>query len=151
MTDSCLLNYKIKESGFRFSFIAEKMNISRTSLYNKVNGKTEFYASEIQSLSEILKLDLDEKEKIFFKNKVDKKETRCWQLNSSQKRKEEIMGDLIYAGDYKRLEEKDYEECINNIFKVLKELPEDKRFLKSYKYCLEEVLNRLEYRQFSEL
>lgn len=83
MTDSCLLNYKIKESGFRFSFIAEKMNISRTSLYNKVNGKTEFYASEIQSLSEILKLDLDEKEKIFFKNKVANKETKCWQINSS--------------------------------------------------------------------
>lgn len=61
------------------------------------------------------------------------------------------MGDLIYAGDYKRLEEKEYEECINNIFKVLKELPENKRFLKSYKYCLEEVLNRLEYRQFSDL
>lgn len=61
------------------------------------------------------------------------------------------MGDLIYAGDYKRLEEKDYEECINNIFKALKELPENKRFLKSYKYCLEEVLNRLEHRPFSEL
>lgn len=70
MTDSYLLNYKIKESGYRFNFIADKMSISRTALYNKINGKTEFYASEIQSLSEILNLGIEEKEKIFFNQKV---------------------------------------------------------------------------------
>ena len=70
MTDPYLLNYKIKESGYRFGFIADKMNISRTALYNKINGKTEFYASEIQSLLEILNLELEEKEKIFLTNKL---------------------------------------------------------------------------------
>lgn len=70
MTDSYLLNYKIKESGYRFGFIADKMNISRTALYNKINGKTEFYASEIQSLSKILNLELEEKERIFFNQEV---------------------------------------------------------------------------------
>ena len=42
------------------------MNLSRAGLYNKINGKSEFYASEIQKLSKLLKLDTDEREDIFF-------------------------------------------------------------------------------------
>ena len=42
------------------------------------------------------------------------------------------MGDYIYSGDHKRLEKKDYENCINKIFDVLKELPEDKHYYASY-------------------
>jgi len=57
----------------------------------------------------------------------------------------------IVAGDYKRLEKEYYEKCINEIFKVLKELPEDKHFYESYKYCLQETINRLKYRDFKDL
>lgn len=66
MTNSLLLNYKIKKSGFKVEFIAKEMNLSRAGLYNKINGKSEFYASEIQKLSKLLKLDTDEREDIFF-------------------------------------------------------------------------------------
>lgn len=61
------------------------------------------------------------------------------------------MEDYIYSGDYKRLEKKDYEDCINKIFNVLKELPEDKHYYASYKYCLKEVLERLKVRNFNNL
>ncbi len=70
MTNTFLLNYMIKEKGYKIGYIAEKMNLSRAGLYNKINGKSEFFASEIQCISDILNLDLQEREKIFF-NKVD--------------------------------------------------------------------------------
>lgn len=70
MTNAFLLNYMIKEKGYKIGYIAEKMNLSRAGLYNKINGKSEFFASEIQCISDILNLDLQEREKIFF-NKVD--------------------------------------------------------------------------------
>lgn len=66
LTNSFLLNYKIKTSGFKVEFIAKEMNLSRTGLYNKINGKNEFYASEIQRLSKLLNLDIEERENIFF-------------------------------------------------------------------------------------
>lgn len=75
MTDEYLLNNKIKDSGYRLGYLAEKLNLSRAGLYNKINGKTEFLASEIQALSDILKLDGKEREEIFFNKKVDKMST----------------------------------------------------------------------------
>ena len=75
MTNSILLNYKIKVSGFRHGFLADKLGLSRTGLYNKINNKTEFLASEIQVLSEILNLSPDERQAIFFAKEVDDLET----------------------------------------------------------------------------
>lgn len=76
MTNDYLLNEKIKKSGYRFGFLANQLNLSRTGLYNKINGKTEFLASEIQSLSDILNLDIHERENIFFNKEVDNMDTR---------------------------------------------------------------------------
>lgn len=75
MTNSILLNYKIKVSGFRHGFLADKLGLSRTGLYNKINNKSEFLASEIQALSEILNLSPDERQEIFFAKEVDDLET----------------------------------------------------------------------------
>lgn len=75
MTNSILLNYKIKSSGYRHGFLAEKLGLSRTGLYNKINNKSEFLASEIQTLSEILNLSPDERQAIFFAKEVDDLET----------------------------------------------------------------------------
>lgn len=75
MTNSILLNYKIKVSGFRHGFLAEKLGLSRTGLYNKINNKSEFLASEIQALSEILSLSPDERQAIFFAKEVDDLDT----------------------------------------------------------------------------
>ena len=68
MTDFVLLNEKIKESGMTIKAIAEKSNIVRETLYNRLNGKGEFTASEIVALTKTLHLNKAERETIFFSN-----------------------------------------------------------------------------------
>lgn len=68
MTDSALLNDRINSSGLRMAYIAEKMSISRQSLSNKINGKTQFKTEEIKMLSKLLNIDNpDDLYEIFFK------------------------------------------------------------------------------------
>ncbi len=57
----------IIEKGFRISWIAIQLNITRYTLYNKINGVTEFTASEIAKLTEILHLSNLEVKSIFLK------------------------------------------------------------------------------------
>lgn len=71
MTDKMLLRAKIEESGYRLKFIAKKLGITYAGLLKKINNETEFKASEIQKLANMLKLDLKEKEEIFFAKDVD--------------------------------------------------------------------------------
>ena len=69
------LNYltkKIGEINIPITTIAEKMGISRQSLYLKMNGQREFKASEIDNLCNILRLTDAEKSLIFFADTVDK-------------------------------------------------------------------------------
>ena len=67
MTNSKLLKQIIDKSGLKLSFIAEKIGISRDSLYRKINNKTAFNQYEISELCNVLKIDsLEEKENIFF-------------------------------------------------------------------------------------
>lgn len=65
----------IKNKGFTLGYVSKCLNLSRMGFSNKLNGKTEFYANEIIVLSELLNLSVEEREKIFFTQKVDKKET----------------------------------------------------------------------------
>lgn len=51
--------------------IADALGISRMSLTRKINNVTEFKASEISLLKTILRLDDQERDKIFFANYVD--------------------------------------------------------------------------------
>lgn len=66
-----LLQKKIDESGLKNYFIAEKVGIDRGSLYNKLNGKTEFTMTEIIKLCEVLRLSDSEKVKIFFRKNMN--------------------------------------------------------------------------------
>lgn len=66
MTDSEKLKKRIAESGVSISFIARKMGISREGLYKKINNKTEFKASEISRIKEVLGLSNCERDAIFF-------------------------------------------------------------------------------------
>lgn len=51
----------IDKSGKSKSFLADKMNISRTNFYSKLSGRVEFKASELLALmSEIGITDIDE-------------------------------------------------------------------------------------------
>lgn len=47
--------------------ISNKTGIKRGTLYNKVNGMSEFTASEIVSLTDVLHLSKDERDEIFLK------------------------------------------------------------------------------------
>lgn len=57
---------KIVENGFTVKQIAETLHISEVTLYRKINGKSDFTRKEIQKLKEILKLDVETVEEIFF-------------------------------------------------------------------------------------
>lgn len=66
MTNSELLKQRMEESGYKITFIAEKCGLTYQGFLNKVKNKAEFKASEIQSLCDLLGIDKDEKEVIFF-------------------------------------------------------------------------------------
>lgn len=66
MTNTSLLDKRINESGYKKSYIASKLGISAYGLSLKVNNKTEFKASEINVLCELLKIDTKDRMAIFF-------------------------------------------------------------------------------------
>jgi len=66
-----LLEKKISDSGMTMVSLAEKTGILRESLYNKLKGNTEFKASEISSLSKVLRLSTRERDAIFFDSQVN--------------------------------------------------------------------------------
>ena len=73
MTNTEELKKKISEQGLRQGYIAEKLGLTSYGFANKLNNKTEFKATEIQCLCELLHItSLREKEEIFFTNMVDK-------------------------------------------------------------------------------
>lgn len=71
MADTVKLIYKIKDKGYKLQYLADQLNINRATLYNKIYNRSEFYAKEIQLLSNLLDLTGEERESIFFNNKVD--------------------------------------------------------------------------------
>lgn len=72
MTNSVLLKKKIKTSGLKIGFIAEKLSSSYGWFNKKVAGEVSFKAWEIQTLCELLNItDLEEKEAIFFAENVE--------------------------------------------------------------------------------
>ncbi|MDL2235289.1 hypothetical protein LJC07_03945 [Christensenellaceae bacterium OttesenSCG-928-L17] len=64
MTDTAKLLEIIDKSGYKKNHIAQELGITRYALMKKVNNVTEFKASEIGVLSEIL--NIKDKEDIFF-------------------------------------------------------------------------------------
>ena len=71
MINTKLLEKKISDSGMTMVSLAEKTGISRESLYNKLKENTEFKASEIFSLSKVLRLSTRERYAIFFDSEVN--------------------------------------------------------------------------------
>ena len=67
MTNTKLLEVKIRERGLKKGYLAEKCGLSRTGFRNCELNKAEFAASHIQILCEELGISsLQEKEAIFF-------------------------------------------------------------------------------------
>lgn len=66
MTNTSLLEQYIVKSGYRKAFIAKQLGISAYGLALKINNKSEFKASEMAILCELLKISAKDKEAIFF-------------------------------------------------------------------------------------
>lgn len=66
MFNSLLLEIAITRSQISKRDLAKKLGISEQGLYNKLNGISEFKASEIRALSDALSLSSQEREEIFF-------------------------------------------------------------------------------------
>ena len=66
MTDTTLLRKKIDASGYKLVFVAEKCGLTYQGFMKKVNNETEFKASEIVILKELLRLTDGEADAIFF-------------------------------------------------------------------------------------
>lgn len=72
MTDTLSLEIAIKRAGLTKREVAKRLNLSEMGLYQKMNNITEFKASEISNLYEILNLgSLEEQQRIFFNPSVD--------------------------------------------------------------------------------
>lgn len=72
MTDTTRLNQIIAETGLKKKFLAQKLGLTPYGLAKKINGETEFKASEITKICQILDIqDIQDKWSIFFANKVD--------------------------------------------------------------------------------
>lgn len=66
MTNTKLLEKKIKDSGKKISYLADKLGLSYNGFRNCVTNKTEFRASHIHILCQELNIDLKEMQVIFF-------------------------------------------------------------------------------------
>ena len=66
MTNTELLEQKIKESGKKISYRADKVGLSYAGFRNCVTNKAEFKATHIDILCKELSIDLKEMRTIFF-------------------------------------------------------------------------------------
>lgn len=66
MTNSQELKNRIASNGLMLNFVCEKLGITYATLRRKINNENEFTASEISTLTELLHLTDDERNRIFF-------------------------------------------------------------------------------------
>jgi len=66
-----LLRDTIEDRGMAIVKLSEKTGIDRATLYNRFNGKGEFTASEIVSITEALRLTKSERDSIFLLENVN--------------------------------------------------------------------------------
>ena len=72
MTNTALLKKKIDDSGFKRNYIAKMIGITAYGLSRKIRNESEFKASEIEKLCNLLGItDFEERCAIFFASKVD--------------------------------------------------------------------------------
>lgn len=72
MTDTNKLKAAIALKGITAGDLADRIGMSRQSISYKMNNIREFRVKEIIAISDALNLTLEEKEAIFFADKVDK-------------------------------------------------------------------------------
>ena len=65
MVNEKLFNQKVKDSGYKFDYIAKKMGITTYGLIKKRKGQIPFKVAEINLLSMMLNLSAGERDIIF--------------------------------------------------------------------------------------
>lgn len=73
MVDTQYLEQKIKDSGFRPSYIVEQLGISRQAFDFKKKNKRKFKTAEIYVLCDLLHIPTNERQAIFFADEVNLK------------------------------------------------------------------------------
>lgn len=76
MTDSKLLEQKIKDSGLKLLYIADKLGIVWITLRRKLDGESEFKQSEIAILQDLLQLTDEDTKAIFLAPEVENLSTK---------------------------------------------------------------------------
>lgn len=71
MTNTPLMEQRINESGYKRSYLAKCLDITPYALAMKINNKSEFKQSEIDTLCDLLGVDVEERMAIFFAKKVE--------------------------------------------------------------------------------
>ena len=71
MTNTLELDYAIKRAGLDREKVAKFLDITVTTLFNKLHNRVEFKASEIAKLKTLLNLSNEQRDLIFFTNNVD--------------------------------------------------------------------------------
>lgn len=71
MTNTAKLKAKIIEKGLLQEAVAMRLGMTSSTFNYKLNNKTEFKASEIKKLYEILLLTIEETFEIFFAEEVE--------------------------------------------------------------------------------
>ena len=71
MTNTKKLRARIKDRGLLYGYLAQQLGITPYCLSQKIDNKTEFRASEIHKLAQLLDMTLDEKEAFFLEDKVE--------------------------------------------------------------------------------
>ncbi|MBO6231758.1 MAG: DUF739 family protein [Ruminococcus sp.] len=72
MTNSTKLRGRIVEKGYTLGKFAEVIHLSRVSLRKKMNGESEFKASELENICAILDIPSSQIDSYFFTNNVPK-------------------------------------------------------------------------------
>lgn len=75
MTNTELLREKIRSSGYKLKFIAQKCGMTYQGFLKKLNNDSEFRSGEIMTLRELLDISCEEADEIFFAQNVDKSST----------------------------------------------------------------------------
>ena len=65
MTNSCLFRETVKNLGLKYKAIAKKLNLSTYGLQKKIDNISEFKASEIMILSDVMHLSEKQRSDIF--------------------------------------------------------------------------------------
>lgn len=66
MTNATLLKAKIDASGYKMKYVADRIGLTYQGFLNKIRNKTDFTAPEIRGLCELLHIETEEMEQIFF-------------------------------------------------------------------------------------